>query len=164
VTEELAFEIPSDSPPHSRSPLASSHAPTTHEEFARRLLCRCHVLGDQNVGVRRSDLSNQLRTGAIAGDFARNVGRDSARRMRFSASRREACRSAWRNSICVRKMASRRVFPRASGQVARAAAHRSTASSMLLQRHTITGNMPSSICMRVRRSSPSWPMSCLARS
>ena len=63
------------------------------------------VLSLQEVGTFTDGMTNGRGFIALAAII---VGRDSARSSRFPASSREACRSACRNSICVRSTASSR--------------------------------------------------------
>ncbi len=99
------------------------------------------------------------RIGCIAGDSAIRRGRPSARRRRFSASRRWLRRNASLRANCVFNTESRRAFSQGLRMKSRAPRRiASTASSTLPQAViTITGIMLSMVWMRVSRSRPSWP-------
>src|SRR5947209_4613371 len=158
VPKELALKTPSESPP----------ALTVTMGLVARADKAWSVLATTSLPVPCSPVTKTLAsegpicaissmTGAIAGELARKVGRDSARKRRFSASRREACRKAWRKSICVRRMESKRLFSQGLAMKSRAPRRMaSTANSMLLQAvMTTTGTVLSRTWMRVSRSSPS---------
>src|SRR5437667_4533349 len=90
------------------------------------------------VHAARFRRAHALHFPCIAGASAMRLGRDSARNSRFSASRREARRSACRSAICVRRIVRRRVFSHGFWMKSRAPRRMASTASSTLPHAVIT--------------------------